>query len=133
MRKQSIVSIFKFSYFCRFALVFHTHLILLPLNQDLPCLSSKPIIPLIKLMAKSALFMTIVNPFIPTMSTGIFCIKYFLAIKTTTQMPSSFFLLTARTQGILAVVAHDLILFEGQLTTTITDQTFFTRASLITF
>ena len=131
MRKQSIVSIFKFSYFCRFALVFHTHLILLPLNQDLPCLSSIAIIQII-LMARSAISITFRSSSIPTLNTDILFYKSFLAIITKTPI-TTFFLLTALTQIILTIVAPDLILFEGQLSTIITNLFFFTRASLITF
>ncbi len=132
MRKQSIVSIFKFSYFCRFALVFHTHLILLPLNQDLPCLSSNVSISQIKLMARIAIIITFRSPLIPTLITDILFYKSFIAIITKTPI-ITFFLLTALTQDILTIVAPDLILFEGQLSTIITNLFFFTRASLITF
>jgi hypothetical protein len=132
VRKQSIVSIFKFSYFCRFALVFHTHLILLPLNQDLPCLSSNVSISQIKLMARIAIIITFRSPLIPTLITDILFYKSFIAIITKTPI-ITFFLLTALTQDILTIVAPDLILFEGQLSTIITNLFFFTRASLITF
>ena len=73
------------------------------------------------------------NAFIPTFSTDLLFYKSDLAINTATQTPSFFFLLTALTQGMLAVVAHDLILFEGQLFTRITNLFLYIRASFLKF